>query len=710
MDNKTYTNTNDSKNINNLIFKLKNLFISDDVQNITSTFNKEVEKKYNNNLQDNKNNITDSYFKNIGFSKSIYDDMEFFPNVYSKINYTFTKRGNEKLKKLLVSPISNIEQLNKNKEHLMKLFSGLTIQIGRDSPNFNNKKISLNSINEKFNLLKNCEEDVYWILKKIKDNDDQNKVENVDRNINSENSNFSTLTDMLYFKNNIPYYSFIEKYTKKNGIHEKCNINNHPNLLYLKNMYKIYLSPIMCFITPIIYFITPFIILKFKFGIKLPFSFYKNIIINYYVKGFFKNFKLKDVSITSMIILIWYILSTILFIVNIINTIEISKLINKVKNLIHSKMISLNKFITTFTEIEPFFSHINYLDYPFQNNKNILIISKFIKDIKDDTFSNFGSSLYFFNKLLTNREYKTEVENFLEIVSYIDMQYSLYLLYSYNNLSYSSYIEEHINKDKQSSPSPFIFLSQFYHPTLNSHEAIKNDVELTNYSNMLITGPNAGGKSTLMKSIGINIILAQTICIGFFNSMILTPFTYISTQMNHTSIDTCGYESLFQAEMNHIVKNITNVQKLYNHNITYKNVSNKYSLLLLDELFNSTNSIEGVSGSYGICKKLSNYSTNITILATHFSKLCKLEKECKFVNYKMNVKIIKDDKDIKDIIFPYKITKGISTQYIALELLKKKLKTTNDNDIYSEIINNALLFKKNISSKNKNKLLQKREK
>tara|TARA_R110001592_G_scaffold353858_1_gene653088 strand:- start:427 stop:915 length:489 start_codon:yes stop_codon:yes gene_type:complete len=158
----------------------------------------------------------------------------------------------------------------------------------------------------------------------------------------------------------------------------------------------------------------------------------------------------------------------------------------------------------------------------------------------------------------------------------------------------------------------------------------------------------------------------------------LTPFHYIASQM--TIIDDKGYESLFEAEMNRIIKNVEAIKEC--------NDTNKKSIIFLDELFNSTNVIEGICGSYGICKSLADIKTNITLLTTHFTYLYKLKDTKKYKNYKMNVKI--EDENIE---FPYKISEGISTQYIALELLNKKLKSCR------EIIETSLEFKKKLIKK-----------
>ena len=89
-----------------------------------------------------------------------------------------------------------------------------------------------------------------------------------------------------------------------------------------------------------------------------------------------------------------------------------------------------------------------------------------------------------------------------------------------------------------------------------------------NPNNFLITGPNAGGKSTLIKSLTLCILLSQTLCISPAENLILTPFKLVNTYLN---IPDCkGKESLFEAEM-HRARDHINDLKLLNKKITKLN-------------------------------------------------------------------------------------------------------------------------------------------
>ncbi len=93
----------------------------------------------------------------------------------------------------------------------------------------------------------------------------------------------------------------------------------------------------------------------------------------------------------------------------------------------------------------------------------------------------------------------------------------------------------------------------------------------------------------------------------------------------------------------------------------------------MDEIFNSTNALEGVSGAYGVLKKMSSYSNSCNIVTTHYGYLTKLN----------NFKRLKMEKNNEN--FDYKIKSGISKQFLAIEMLK--------NNFDQEVVSEALKIK-----------------
>ena len=186
-----------------------------------------------------------------------------------------------------------------------------------------------------------------------------------------------------------------------------------------------------------------------------------------------------------------------------------------------------------------------------------------------------------------------------------------------------------------------IFKSQHY-PTHT--ESVLNTVDLK--KNLIITGPNASGKTTQLKTTAINIIFTQQFGLGFYESASLTPYTHIHSYLNIP--DTSGRDSLFQAEARRC-KEILDI-------IDSEGVSKHFCIF--DELFSGTNAEEATSASFGFLKYLQKREDVDFILTTHFVKLCKKVKKAdslQIQNYKMSAELVGNQ-----IVFHYKLVKGIS--------------------------------------------------
>ena len=186
-------------------------------------------------------------------------------------------------------------------------------------------------------------------------------------------------------------------------------------------------------------------------------------------------------------------------------------------------------------------------------------------------------------------------------------------------------------------------------------DAISNDMSLEN--NMIITGPNASGKTTQLKTTAINVIFTQQFGVGFYEKCEMAPYTHIHSYLNIP--DTSGRDSLFQAEARRC-KDILDIIDMSDksHDPNNKLLESKH-FCIFDELFSGTNAEEATSASYGFLKYLQKRENVDFILTTHFVKLCKKVKKnttgLRIANYKMDASLA-DDK----IHFTYKMVKGIS--------------------------------------------------
>jgi hypothetical protein len=213
-------------------------------------------------------------------------------------------------------------------------------------------------------------------------------------------------------------------------------------------------------------------------------------------------------------------------------------------------------------------------------------------------------------------------------------------------------------------------LRQVWHPCLDPQKAVRNDVHMRH---MLLTGPNAGGKSTLLKSVMVAVLLSQTLTVANVaaGSCLQSPFALLHTQFQ---IPDCkGQASLFEAEMHRCKDNLDMLRRM----------QGRPAILALDEIFNSTNPVEGIAGAYAIAKKMASIPNTVCLISTHYVYLAKLSKDAGYALHRMNVKIEADAAADAAIRYPYRLTRGVSRQYIALELLREN---GFDQDILDEAV------------------------
>ena len=228
------------------------------------------------------------------------------------------------------------------------------------------------------------------------------------------------------------------------------------------------------------------------------------------------------------------------------------------------------------------------------------------------------------------------------------VEYKMGLQYAVSFEGYRSNLESLAEQVNQST----IHFGEFIHgkPVFKKQhypthtDSVLNTVNLK--KNLIITGPNASGKTTQLKTTAINIIFTQQFGLGFYESASLMPYTHIHSYLNIP--DTSGRDSLFQAEARRC-KEILDI-------IDSEEESRHFCIF--DELFSGTNADEATSASFGFLKYLQKRENVDFILTTHFIKLCKMVKKAsnlQIENFKMDATV-----DGNNIVFHYKLAKGIS--------------------------------------------------
>ena len=169
----------------------------------------------------------------------------------------------------------------------------------------------------------------------------------------------------------------------------------------------------------------------------------------------------------------------------------------------------------------------------------------------------------------------------------------------------------------------------------------------------LITGSNMAGKSTFLRSIGINIVLAMMGSSVFARSLALSPMKVLSSMRVSDNLEEST--STFYAELKKLKEVINSV---YN---------NEKVFLLLDEILRGTNSADRHAGSKALIKQLIHHKA-VGLIATHDLELAKLADEFpdKIHNYHFDVQVANDE-----LYFDYKLKRGICQSMNASLLMKK---------------------------------------
>jgi DNA mismatch repair ATPase MutS len=195
-------------------------------------------------------------------------------------------------------------------------------------------------------------------------------------------------------------------------------------------------------------------------------------------------------------------------------------------------------------------------------------------------------------------------------------------------------------------------MNQFYYPPLKN-SSVKNSINMN--TNKILTGPNASGKTTIIKSCLFNILITQQIGIGFYKSCKISPYNHIHCYLNIP--DTSGRDSLFQAEARRCRDIIDKVE----------NIKNGTHFCIFDELYSGTNPDEAVASSHVFMKLLNDKDNVSYLLTTHYNDLCVSLKEVdKVSNYCMSA-TLKDNQ----LLYNYKLKKGINTIKGGVQVLKQ---------------------------------------
>lgn len=192
------------------------------------------------------------------------------------------------------------------------------------------------------------------------------------------------------------------------------------------------------------------------------------------------------------------------------------------------------------------------------------------------------------------------------------------------------------------------------HPFIPKTKRVDNDIQISKKQFLIITGANMAGKSTFLRTLGANYILAvngMNVCASKFSFSLFNLFS----SMRNTD-DLSSGTSYFKAELERMRELIRYCR------------AHRHTLIILDELLKGTNSKDKLDGSVLFLKKMSEVPVT-GIIATHDLELAKLENESPglFQNYCFEISLSEEEQ------YSYKIQRGVSRNLNATYLLQKIL-------------------------------------
>ncbi|TDS50943.1 MutS-related protein [Myroides indicus] len=255
----------------------------------------------------------------------------------------------------------------------------------------------------------------------------------------------------------------------------------------------------------------------------------------------------------------------------------------------------------------------------------------------------FQYHVHVLNKFLTWKKNKGGLLlAIIEIMGEIEALNSL-ANFSYNNKTYAFPI---LNNEEK------ISFKKLGHPLIQAQKRVTNSIDFTNKRFVILTGSNMSGKSTFLRTVGVNLVLANAGAPVCADGATFFPLPLVVSMRLTDSLE--DSESYFYAEVKRLKMIIEKVKE-------------ESCFVLLDEILRGTNSDDKQSGTIGVILKLIQEKT-YGIIATHDLEVCNVTYQ--FPDILIN-KCFEVEIKNEDLFFDYKIRDGICKNKNATFIMKK---------------------------------------
>ncbi len=432
-------------------------------------------------------------------------------------------------------------------------------------------------------------------------------------------------------------------------------LNTHSSFLQVMSIYNI-TSPIISFCLPIIILIVPFFVINAK-GLDISMSEYiavlKKMMEHHAVGKLFLDFDQTTLSQKAYILF-----STALYMFSIYqnvlvclrfyrNIIKINDTLKLFKQYVSDSIETFESYLSQTNELTTYsefnltvrencdhlinyktqLDHLGSLDYSWKNLLNI------------------GDRMKFFYHLFDSKECNQVIQFSFNMHGYLDNMNGL--IAKINNL------DVHLATIKGTKDEKTIFKKAYY-PALMGSAHVKNTCDFS--KSIVLSGPNASGKTTILKTSILNVLFTQQFGCGCYEEATLVPYKYIHCYLNIP--DTSGRDSLFQAEARRCKDIIDSIDA---------NPEERH-FCAFDELYSGTNPEDATASSLAFMNYISANKNVSSILTTHYYKVCrKLAKNKRIQNFNMKT----NSNENNTFSYTYQLVKGISEIKGGIKVLKE---------------------------------------
>lgn len=509
--------------------------------------------------------------------------------------------------------------------------------------------------------------DTQDIIKSISDYQEQMKLETT---INCKT--FHECWDEFHMQHFLEKYNYIEWDVLK-------HMNESSLFLQLLSIGNI-LSPVISLLVPILFLIIPFFILKFK-GIPITLDVYVQILQDI-AKNHFIGKAIAGVQSMSMDKLVSVFIMFGLYLMQIYQNITIClRFYDNTKNL-NRRLLDLRSYVRYSIVSMKTFLRLNsdkasYTSFMDDVRKRLAVLEdlyQWLMHVSTFEFglrkgAELGYMLRVNYELWKNQDYQDALRYSVGFEGYIDNLRGLHNHWKAGHIAFAVFGDDtHDTTDAESESDEVethhhtssIFFKEQYYPVLlkNDHDRttiVKNNLNMKR--NMIITGPNASGKTTYLKTTALNLIFTQQFGAGFYSAgKVPKLYTHIHSYLNIP--DTSERDSLFQAEARRCKVILDAIDRDTDHDY--------HHFCIFDELYSGTNPKEASRAAYAFLKYLSGKSNTQFLLTTHYVDMCKrFQNSRRVTNYQMLVEML--DGRMK---YTYRIDTGISKVEGAMRILE----------------------------------------